>query len=138
MRKLSKLVATTAAILFVGFQVAEAGLVGMPMNLRATYKRIKFDTPTLAPMAYSEFCMRYEDECRTRTMFRGGPVRLTVDRWADLIEVNKSVNTSISGMNWGSPAKPGSLVPIAAIATTMPSPNATSSLIAAGRRGLCC
>ena len=95
MRKLSKLVATTAAILFVGFQVAEAGLVGMPMNLRATYKRIKFDTPTLAPMAYSEFCMRYEDECRTRTMFRGGPVRLTVDRWADLIEVNKSVNTSI-------------------------------------------
>ncbi len=95
MRKLSKLAATTAAILVVGFQVAEAGFVGMPMNLRATYERIKFDTPTLAPMAYTEFCMRYEDECRTRTMFRGGPVRLTADRWADLIDVNKSVNTSI-------------------------------------------
>jgi predicted transglutaminase-like cysteine proteinase len=95
MRKLSILLSMIAAILLVGFQIAEAGLLGMPMNLKAAYERIKFDTPTLAPMAYTQFCMRYEGECQKRTIFRGGPISLTPDRLAELIEVNKSVNRSI-------------------------------------------
>jgi predicted transglutaminase-like cysteine proteinase len=95
MRKLSLLVAAIAAMTFAGFQAAEAGLIGMPMNLRGAIERIKFDAPALPPMAYTQFCMRYADDCRPRPMFRGGPVRLTVERWDDLVQVNKSVNASI-------------------------------------------
>jgi predicted transglutaminase-like cysteine proteinase len=41
------------------------------------------------------FCLRYEDECRTKPLFRGGPVRLTEQRWANLKRVNQTVNRSI-------------------------------------------
>lgn len=95
MNKLSTL-AAAAAMLICGFQSAEANLIGMPLALKGVIERIKFETPTLAPMAYTQFCVRYSDECRSHTMFRGGPVRLTSDRWDDLIEVNASVNKSIA------------------------------------------
>ena len=95
MRKISILAAMAVAGMFVGFQSANAGLLGMPMGLKSAIQRIKFETPTLPPMAYSQFCVRYEDECRPRPMFRGGPIRLTDERWADLKEVNQTVNRDI-------------------------------------------
>jgi predicted transglutaminase-like cysteine proteinase len=95
MRKISILAAAAAAVTFVGLQYANAGLLGMPMGLQSAIQHIKFETTTLAPMAYTQFCLRYEDECRTKIMFRGGPVQLTAERWDDLKEVNKAVNKDI-------------------------------------------
>ncbi|WOH57359.1 MULTISPECIES: transglutaminase-like cysteine peptidase [Bradyrhizobium] len=74
----------------------QAGLVGMPMGLQSAIQRIKLETPTLPPMAFTQFCHRYRGECRTRPMFRGGPARLTEERWADLKEINQVVNRGIA------------------------------------------
>jgi predicted transglutaminase-like cysteine proteinase len=74
----------------------QAGLVGMPMGLQSAIQRIKLENPTLPPMAFTQFCLRYRGECRTRPMFRGGPVRLTEERWADLKEINQVVNRGIA------------------------------------------
>jgi predicted transglutaminase-like cysteine proteinase len=95
MRKISTLIAVAVAGMVVGFQSANAGLLGMPMALQSAVQRIKFETPTLPPMAYTQFCLRYAEECRSKPLFRGGPVRLTADRRADLKEVNRNVNRSI-------------------------------------------
>ncbi|WP_415021551.1 transglutaminase-like cysteine peptidase [Bradyrhizobium sp.] len=65
--------------------------------LGSVVKRISFGNYTLPPMAYTQFCMRYKNECKTEgIVFRGGPVRLTEQRWADLREVNNVVNSSIT------------------------------------------
>lgn len=79
----------------IGFQSAKAGLLGMPMGLQSAIQHIRFEAPTLPPFAYTQFCLRYEDECRSRPLFRGGPVKLTAERWADLKEVNQIVNREI-------------------------------------------
>jgi len=96
MRKISTLAAVAVAVVIGGLQGANAGLLGMPMGLQSAIQRIKFETPTLAPMAYTQFCLRYADECRPRMTFRGGPVRLTAERWDDLKEVNQTVNEDIA------------------------------------------
>jgi predicted transglutaminase-like cysteine proteinase len=94
MRKISTLAAVAVALTIAGN--ANAGLLGMPLGLRSAIQHIKFETPTLAPMAYTEFCLRYRAECRPRMTFRGGPVVLTAERWDDLKEVNNSVNQDIA------------------------------------------
>ncbi|MGA2291570.1 transglutaminase-like cysteine peptidase [Bradyrhizobium sp.] len=58
-------------------------------------EHIGFETATLAPMAYTQFCLRYPGECRTRKIFRGGPIRLSADRRGELARVNAAVNASI-------------------------------------------
>lgn len=95
MRKISTVAAVAVVGTIIGFQPVRAGLLGMPMGLQSAVQHIKFERPTLAPMAYTEFCIRYQDECRQKTVFRGGPVNLTAERWADLREVNRSVNQDI-------------------------------------------
>lgn len=95
MRKISILTAVAVAASIAGFRPAGAGLLETPIGLKSAIQHIKFEAPTLAPMAYTEFCLRYADECRSRLMFRGGPVRLTVERWADLKDVNQRVNREI-------------------------------------------
>jgi predicted transglutaminase-like cysteine proteinase len=95
MRKISTVAAVAVVGTIIGFQPVRAGLPGMPMGLQSAVQHIKFERPTLAPMAYTEFCIRYQDECRQKTVFRGGPVNLTAERWADLREVNRSVNQDI-------------------------------------------
>jgi predicted transglutaminase-like cysteine proteinase len=80
----------------MGLEPVQAGLLGMPMGLQSAIQRIKLETPTLPPMAFTQFCLRYRGECRTRPMFRGGPVRLSEERWADLKEINQVVNRGIA------------------------------------------
>lgn len=63
---------------------ADHGSSGMPTIAVSAARHLKLDRPTLAPMAYTMFCLRYQDECRARLLFRGGPVHLTEARWADL------------------------------------------------------
>ncbi len=65
-------------------------------QLMSPIERIQFNTPTLAPMAHTFFCLKYRDECKVhKIVFRGGAVRLTVKRWADLVRVNAAVNRAI-------------------------------------------
>jgi predicted transglutaminase-like cysteine proteinase len=97
MRTISKwLVAIIATVVVVGGQSASAGFVGGPRALGLVAKRIAFSNFTLPPMAFTQFCLRYADQCKSQRMvFRGGPVRLTAQRWDDLRAVNKDVNASI-------------------------------------------
>ncbi|MDI4238213.1 transglutaminase-like cysteine peptidase [Bradyrhizobium sp. 31Argb] len=97
MRGVAKILAVAAAIFTIGLQHgAKAGFVGTPMALRGAIQYIKFDAPTLPPMAFTMFCLKYAGECKPRRMvFRGGRLKLTAERWADLKEVNQSVNTGI-------------------------------------------
>jgi predicted transglutaminase-like cysteine proteinase len=97
MRTISKwLIAITATIVIGGNQVTDAGFVGMPQALGSMMRRISFSNYTLPPMAYTQFCLRYADQCKPQRMvFRGGPVHLTEERWEDLKAVNKRVNAAI-------------------------------------------
>ena len=95
MRTISILAAMAIARTIAGFQSARAGLLGMPMGLQSAIQHIRFEAPTLPPMAYTQFCLRYQNECRVKPMFRGGLIRLTPKRWADLDEVNHIVNREI-------------------------------------------
>ena len=98
MRTISKwlvaIIATTVVV--VGGHSADAGFVGGPRALGLVAKRISFSNFTLPPMAFTQFCLRYADQCKSqRIVFRGGPVRLTAERWEDLRTVNKRVNAAI-------------------------------------------
>lgn len=96
MRKIASLTVLAAVTAFGWFGPAYAGLLGLPMGLQSAIQRMRVDTPTLPPMAYTQFCLRYREECRMRPAFRGGPVRLTEQRSADLKEVNQIVNRGIA------------------------------------------
>jgi len=98
MRITSKWIVAVAAMASIGAsQSAHAAMVGMPRLLGAMVKRISFSDYTLPPMAYTQFCIRYADQCREpKVRFRAGPIHLTAERWDDLTEVNKSVNSSIT------------------------------------------
>ena len=98
MRTITKWIVAIAVTTVVGgHQSANAGFVGLPQALGLAAKRISFSNYTLPPMAYTQFCLRYADQCKPQqVVFRGGPVRLTADRWEDLRAVNKSVNATIT------------------------------------------
>ncbi|MET4802896.1 transglutaminase-like cysteine peptidase [Bradyrhizobium sp. LB11.1] len=100
MRKVFKLLAAAAAVVVAaGVQhSAKAAFVGAPMGLRGAIQYIKFDQPTLPPMAFTLFCLKYKDECKPRPqhiVFRGGRLKLTAERMAQLQEVNQQVNIAI-------------------------------------------
>ena len=58
--------------------------------------RINFNAPALAPMAYTFFCLKYQTDCQVhKTVFRGGALKLTAERWADLKRINAEVNHAI-------------------------------------------
>ena len=98
MRKTLKFLAVAAALLAGGQHKAEAAFVGAPLALRGAIQYIKFDQPTLAPMAFTIFCLKYKDECKPRPqqiVFRGGRLKLTAERMAQLQEVNQQVNIAI-------------------------------------------
>jgi predicted transglutaminase-like cysteine proteinase len=97
MRKLQNFfLAALAAVTFGMMPKAEAGLISAPMALRGMIQYIKFDGPTLPPMAFTQFCLRYADECKPhRIAFRGGRFKMNAERWADLREVNRDVNAAI-------------------------------------------
>jgi predicted transglutaminase-like cysteine proteinase len=104
MHKTRKVIALVTALLsLVGAERnAYAGLIGSPLALRGVVEQIRFNEPTLAPMAYTMFCRRYAEDCvppRPRIVFRGGSVRMTKERMAQLTEINASVNRGIAPMH---------------------------------------
>lgn len=94
---IAKFLAIAAAALGIGLvPSAKAAFVGAPMSLRGAIQYIKFDQPTLPPMAFTMFCLKYENECKPhRMMFRGGRLKLTDERMAQLQDVNAEVNRAI-------------------------------------------
>ena len=91
--------AAAVTLLFITIvpQKASANMLGMPRALGTAIHHISFRTPTLAPMAFTQFCLRYADQCKPQRMiFRGGPVRMTAERLEDLKEVNEVVNAGIT------------------------------------------
>lgn len=97
MRKFLKTVAMLASTMMAGVSSpVDASMIGMTRNLGVALERIRFETPTLAPMAYTQFCMRYSADCKPlRMIYRGGPVRMTDQRWVDLADINATVNRDI-------------------------------------------
>ena len=95
MRKTLQVLALSISAVAGSLQTVYAGFVGMPMGLNSAIQHIKFQRPTLPPMAYTQFCLRYRDDCRPRPIFRGGPLRLTPERMQDLMRVNETVNRGI-------------------------------------------
>jgi predicted transglutaminase-like cysteine proteinase len=100
MRKVVNFLAAAAAIMFAAGvqQSAKAAFVGAPMGLRGAIQYIKFDQPTLPPMAFTIFCLKYKDECKPRPhhiVFRGGRLKLTAERLAQMQEINRRVNGAI-------------------------------------------
>jgi predicted transglutaminase-like cysteine proteinase len=100
-----------AALVVLVAQESDANSISLPREAPwPTIQHISLDTPTLAPMAFTMFCLRYADQCRPQgPASRGGPVRLTEARMEELRQVNDRVNTSIiperndeglAGENW--------------------------------------
>jgi predicted transglutaminase-like cysteine proteinase len=90
-RKISILAGIAVAAMIGGFQSAQAGLLGMPTGLHAAIENIKFEMPPRVPVTFPQFCTGYEDDCHPRMIFRDGRVRLTVERWDYLKQLNETV-----------------------------------------------
>ena len=71
-------------------------LASVPNVLQRGIQRIEFGALTLAPMAFTQFCLKYASECKPqRLAFRGSRLKLNKKRWAELENVNRTVNSSI-------------------------------------------
>jgi predicted transglutaminase-like cysteine proteinase len=72
------------------------GLASGLDELKRDIQPIRFDAPTLPPLAFTRFCLTYADECKPNgPAFRGGRLKLTGQRRAELDRVNRTVNASI-------------------------------------------
>lgn len=89
-------VAAALAVMIGSVQWARAALLSAPGASQAALAHIEQGRPTLPPLTYTVFCLRYQAECRPRRSFRGGPTRLTKERWAELKAVNRTVNRAIA------------------------------------------
>ena len=91
--------ALAAALAIVGSgYTAQASFFSYPRALTLQLDKIRFETPTLAPIAYTRFCLQYPDDCHAHSViFRPPhPVVLTAAHAEDLIEVNRDVNRAIA------------------------------------------
>ena len=97
MRQTAK--ALAIAITFVATcwtSISEAAFFSYPMALRYQFDRIAFEEPTLAPMAHTVFCLRYQEDCQVQKIdFRKRNIAMTVERLNELNAVNRQVNRDI-------------------------------------------
>jgi predicted transglutaminase-like cysteine proteinase len=69
--------------------------VASPANaLQPDIQFIRFDEPTLAPMAFTRFCLKYPAECKPQRS-RDERIELNTARWLELEDINHAVNSSI-------------------------------------------
>ena len=89
--------AAALAIVSTGY-TAQAAFFSYPRALTLQLDKIRFETPTLAPIAYTRFCFQYPDDCHARSVIfrRPRPVVLTAALMEDLVEVNRDVNRAIA------------------------------------------
>jgi predicted transglutaminase-like cysteine proteinase len=73
-----------------------AGLASVPNVPQQGIQFIRFDLATLPPMAFTQFCLKYPGDCKSgRLLFGGDRVELNKMRWAELDNINRTVNSSI-------------------------------------------
>jgi predicted transglutaminase-like cysteine proteinase len=72
-----------------------AGLARVPGGLQHGVQFIGFDAPTLAPVAFTRFCLKYPDDCEQQQLFGDDRIELSKMRWAELENINRTVNSSI-------------------------------------------
>lgn len=77
---------------FLGGEAAAA--VTGASQYRHQDQRIQLETPTLAPMAYTRFCLEYREECEIHRLTSA--LGLTRARWGELVKVNAEVNRAIA------------------------------------------
>lgn len=73
--------------------VTTAALAITPREPQRGVQFIRFDAPTLAPMAFTQFCVRYPGDCKPQRL--GDRIELDITRWSELDIVNRTVNSSI-------------------------------------------
>ena len=91
--------ALAAALAIVGSgYTAQAAFFSYPRALTLQLDKIRFETPTLAPIAYTRFCFQYPDDCHAHSVIfrRPRPVVLTAAHLEDLVEVNRDVNRLVA------------------------------------------
>ncbi|MGC1553078.1 MAG: transglutaminase-like cysteine peptidase [Bradyrhizobium sp.] len=75
---------------------ATASLASVPNALPQGFQFTRLDAPTLAPMAFTQFCLKYPDDCKSgRLSFEGDRIELNDMRRSELENVNRTVNSSI-------------------------------------------
>src|SRR3984957_11331091 len=73
-----------------------AGPASVPNRPQQGIQLIRFDAPTLAPMAFTQFCLKYPSDCRSERLFFGDDrIELNEMRRAELENINRTVNSSI-------------------------------------------
>jgi predicted transglutaminase-like cysteine proteinase len=73
-----------------------AGLARVPDGVQQGIQFIRFDVPTLAPMAFTQFCLKYPSDCKPQRLLSGSDrIELDQTRWSELETINRSVNSSI-------------------------------------------
>jgi predicted transglutaminase-like cysteine proteinase len=73
-----------------------AGPASVPRGLAQGIQLIRFDAPTLAPMAFTQFCLKYPGDCKSgRLLLDGDRIELNEIRRSELETVNRTVNSSI-------------------------------------------
>ena len=99
MSRTARIILAIVALTVVGGgSSTRAAFFSLPRSLRLQLDTIRFEEPTLAPIAYSRFCMQYPDDCQVhRAFFRPPrPQVLTASRLEDLVQVNRDVNRAIA------------------------------------------
>lgn len=72
----------------VALLILTAGATDAAANLMPTGKT------TTQPIGHYEFCQRHPEECQANITVNG-PLRLTRELWARMVEINNTVNSSI-------------------------------------------
>lgn len=69
----------------------------LPVQRKTIVERISFGTPSLAPMAFIRFCLRYPRDCDAApSASQTEPIALSDERKVELAMVNRNVNRSIT------------------------------------------
>lgn len=73
-----------------------ASLASVPNGLPQGFQFIRLDAPTLAPMAFTQFCLKYPGDCKSgRLSFEDDRIELNDMRRSELENINRTVNSSI-------------------------------------------
>jgi predicted transglutaminase-like cysteine proteinase len=97
LHRTARVLALATMIAVSGFAtVSQASFFGLPLPLKFQIDHLNFNTPVLAPMAHTRFCLRYQADCEIRGVdFRRRNIALTEERWNELTTLNRQVNRDI-------------------------------------------
>src|SRR5215469_6315351 len=97
MRQTTRILGMVAMITVTAYgSTSQAAFFGYPRALKFQLERMTFETPALAPLAHTRFCMQYPADCEPESVdFRRRNIELTQERWDELNAINREVNRDI-------------------------------------------